>query len=108
MTADMTDVERILHLKFRMPNADTGQLLGLMQSAMPFYQATGARARLLRNVDDPGQFIQVIEYRVPEMLESNRQAIASDPMIQSYLRTWRTLVPGGVEVDLYEDVTAGS
>ncbi len=99
------DVERILHFKFRMPNADTGQLTALMQSAMPFYQVSGARARLLRNVDDPGQFIQVLEYKVPEMLESNRQAIAADPMIQGYLRAWRTLVPGGVEVDVYEDVT---
>jgi hypothetical protein len=99
------DVERILHFKFRMPNADTGQLTALIQSAMPFYQASGARTRLLRNVDDPTQFIQVLEYKVPEMLETNRQAIASDPMIQGYLRAWRALVPGGVEVDVYEDVT---
>jgi hypothetical protein len=99
------DVERILHFKFRMPNADTGQLMALVQSAMPFYQASGAHTRLLRNVDDPTQFIQVLEYKVPEMLETNRQAIASDPMIQGYLRAWRALVPGGVEVDVYEDVT---
>jgi hypothetical protein len=99
------DVERILHFKFRMPNADAGQLTALMQSAMPFYQASGARARLLRNVDDPSQFIQVLEYRVPEMLETNRQAIAADAMIQGYLRAWRTLIPGGIEVDVYEDVT---
>ena len=98
-------VERILHFKFRMPNADTDQLMALVQSAMPFYQASGARTRLLRNVDDPSQFIQVLEYRVPEMLETNRQAIAGDPMIQGYLRAWRTLVPGGVEVDVYQDVT---
>lgn len=99
------DVERILHFKFRMPNADTGQLTALMQSAMPFYQASGARARLLRNVDDPSQFIQVLEYKVPEMLEMNRQAIAGDAMIQGYLRVWRTLIPGSIEVDVYEDVT---
>ena len=99
------DVERILHFKFRMPNADAAQLTALMQSAMPFYQASGARARLLRNVDDPGQFMQVLEYKVPEMLETNRQAIAADPMIQGYLRAWRTLVPGSVEVEVFEDVT---
>ncbi|MFL5028341.1 MAG: hypothetical protein ACJ8E1_00590 [Xanthobacteraceae bacterium] len=99
------DVERILHFKFRMPNADTDQLMALVQSAMPFYQASGARTRLLRNDDYPSQFIQVLEYRVPEMLETNRQAIAGDPMIQGYLRAWRTLVPGGVEVDVYQDVT---
>jgi hypothetical protein len=99
------DVERILHFKFRMPNADTSQLTALIQSAMPFYQVSGARTRLLRNVDDPSQFIQVLEYKVPEMLESNRQAIAADSMVQGYLRAWRTLVPGGIEVDVYEDVT---
>ena len=104
--AEATNVQRILHFKFRMPNADTDQLVALVKSAMPFYQAaSGARARLLRNVDDPSQFIQVLEYEVPQMLEMNRQAIAGDPLFQSYLRTWRTLVPGGVEVDVYEDVT---
>jgi len=99
------DVERILHFKFRMPNADTVQLSALIQSAMPFFQVSGARTRILRNVDDPSQFIQVVEYKVPEMLETNRQAIAAEPMIQGYLRAWRTLIPGGIEVDVYEDVT---
>jgi len=97
-------VQRILHFKFRMPGAETSHLVALLKSAMPFYQASGARARLLRNVDDPGEFIQVLEYKVPEMLELNRQAIASDPMLQGFLRTWRTLVPGSVEVDVYEEV----
>jgi hypothetical protein len=103
--AEKSDLERILHFKFRMTGADTTQLTALVKSAMPLYQMAGARARLLRNADDPSQFIQVVEYKIPEMFESNRQAIAGDPMIQSWLRTWRTLVPGGVEVDVYEDVT---
>jgi len=101
--ADTGDLERILHFKFRM--TDAAQLMTLVQSAMPLYQMVGAKVRLLRNADDPNQFIQVVEYTVHQMIESNRQAIASDPMIQGWLRTWRTLVPGGVEVDVYEDVT---
>jgi hypothetical protein len=105
MTPESKNVERILHFKFRAPTPDTSQLVALLKSAMPFYQASGTRARLLRNADDPNQFIHEVEYTIPEMIESNRQAIAGDPMIQSYLRTWRTLVPGGVEVDVYEDVT---
>ena len=98
-------VERILHFRFRAPGTDMSQVVALLKSAMPFYQASGTRTRFLRNVDDPGQFIQELEYSIPEMMEANRQAIASDPMFQSYLRTWRQLVPGGVEVDVYEDVT---
>jgi hypothetical protein len=81
MSAETKDVERILQFKFRSPTADTSQLVALIKSAMPFYQASGvSHARLLRNVDDPSQFIQVLEYKVPEMLEMNRQAIAGDAM----------------------------
>ena len=105
MMPDGKNLERILHFRFRAPAADAAQLVALLKSAMPFYQASGTRARLLRNVDDPSQFIQELAYQVPEMIEANRQAIVSDPMIQGYLRTWRTLVPGGVEMDVYEDVT---
>jgi hypothetical protein len=105
MNKDTRHVERILHFKFRSPTADTSQLLALLQSAMPFYQASGVtRARLLRNVDDPNEFIQVLEYEVAEMIEMNRQAIAGDAMMQSYLRAWRSLVPGGIEVDVFEEV----
>src|SRR5215510_11863351 len=99
------NVERVLHFRFRASGVDMSQLLALLKSTMPFYQVSGTRMRLLRNVDDPSQFIQELEYSVPEMFEANRQAIAGDPTIQTYLRTWRQLVPGGVEVDVYEDVT---
>src|SRR5690242_19652352 len=99
------NVERVVHFRFRAAGVDMSQLLTLARSAAPFWQVSGARMRILRNVDDPGQFIQELEYTVPEMFEANRQAIASDPTIQTYLRTWRQLVPGGVEVDVYEDVT---
>ena len=104
MTEDK-HVERILHFRFRASGVDMSQLITLLKSAMPFYQASGTRTRFLRNVDDPSQFIQELEYTVPEMFEANRQAIASDPTIQTYLRTWRQVVPGGVDVDVYEDVT---
>jgi hypothetical protein len=105
MNAETNNVERILQFKFRAPTADAGQLVALIRSAMPFYQASGIKqARLLRNVDDPGQFMQVLEYQVPEMVEVNRQAIAGDAMMQGYLRAWRALVPGGIEVDVYEEI----
>jgi hypothetical protein len=102
---DKANLQRILHFKFRSPTADTSQLVALIQSAMPFYQVSGVtQARLLRNVDDPSQFIQVLEYEVSEMMEMNRQAIASDAMMQGYLRAWRSLIPGGIEVDVFEEV----
>ena len=105
MNQEPHTVERILQFKFRSPNIELSQLLAMIESARPFYQASGIKSsRLLRNVDDPGQFIQVVEYTVPEMMEINRQAIAGDAMIQGYLRAWRSIVPGGVEVDVFEEL----
>ena len=99
-------VRRILQLRMRSPTPDTAQLLSFVKAAIPFYQAFGnTRVRLLRNVDDPAQFIQEIEYDMEATFELNRQKVASDPMIQGTLRTWRSIFPGAVEIDVYEDVT---
>ena len=77
----------------------------MAQASAPFYQLFGeAKVRLLHNVDDPGKFIQVIEYETPASFELNRQKIAGDVRMQSYLQTWRAMLPGGVEIDVYQDV----
>jgi hypothetical protein len=103
------NVRRIVQIKVRTPGADYTQLLALAKTAIPFFRALGgARVRLLRNVDDPTQFIQAIDYETDEALELNRHRIASDPMIQGYLQAWRTLTMGAVEIDVYEDVAEGS
>jgi hypothetical protein len=98
-------VRRTLHLKFTLPTADSTQLAALVKASAPFYQIFGdARVRLLQNVDDPSKYIQEIEYEAPESLELNRQKIASDPRMQSYLLAWRAMFPGAVEVDMYQEV----
>jgi hypothetical protein len=63
----------------------------------------GAAMRLLQNVDDPARFIQEIEYDTHEVIELNRQRVASDPQVQAYLRTWRSFFPGSVEIDVYQE-----
>jgi hypothetical protein len=98
-------VERILHFRMRTTTTSATQLLSIVKAAIPFYQAGGGRVRVLRNVDDPGQIVQVIEYDMDAALEMNRQRIASDPAMQTYLMGWRSLLQGAVEVDVYEDVT---
>lgn len=102
-------VRRVLQLRMRAPTPDTTQLLSFAKAAIPFYQAFGnTRVRLLRNVDDPAQLIQEIEYDIEPSIELNRQKVASDPTIQTYLRTWRSMFPGAIEVDVFEDVTDGA
>ena len=97
-------LRRTLHFKFTMPNADSAQI-AMIKAMAPFYKMFGeTRIRLLQNVDDPAKFIQEIEYEAPEGLEINRQQIASDVRMQTYLQAWRSMLPGGVEVDVYKEV----
>ena len=71
----------------------------------PFFQMFGnANFRLLRNADDPTKFIQVIEYETPEAFEMNRQSLASDMRMQAFLAAWRAMLPGALEVDVYQEV----
>jgi hypothetical protein len=100
-------VRRTMHVRVKTPGMDAGQLMSLAKAAIPFYEAFGgARIRLLRNVDDPSQFMQVVEYETDAGLELNRQKIASDPMMRTYLESWRMVLKAAPEIDVYEDVTS--
>jgi hypothetical protein len=107
MANDATKANRTLCVKFRTPSADaTTLLVTMIKNAFPLYKAFGdAKVRVLRNVDDQTQFLQVIEYQTDRAFELNRQKLASDPVVQAYLQTCRSLFPGALEVDVYEDVT---
>jgi hypothetical protein len=105
MAGEDGNVRRVLQLRIR-ALGDPGQFLALMKSATPFYQALGGRRfRFLRNVDDPALFLVEIEYEAHAALELNRQKVASDPMVRSFLQGWRTMLAGSAEFDVYEDVS---
>ena len=105
MAGDGDNVQRVLQFRVR-PLGDPGPFLALMKSATPFYQALGSkRVRLLRNVDDPAQLLMEIEYETHAGLELNRQKVASDPMVRTFLQGWRAMLAGNAEVDVYEDVS---
>jgi hypothetical protein len=88
-----------------MPGADPAQLSAMMKSAKPFWEFFGTmRMRLLQNVDDPGRFIQVIDYEADEAVELNRQRIAGDVRMQGFVQAWRSMLPGAIEIDVYEEV----
>jgi hypothetical protein len=98
-------VRRTLHLKFTLPSSDSGQLAAMIKAAAPFYQIFGnAQVRLLQNADDPGKYIQEIEYEAHEDWELNRQRMATDLRMQTFLQTWRAMFPGAVEIDVYQIV----
>ena len=83
MANEDKQVRRILHFRFTLPDA-SAEMLAMMKSASPFFGMFGnAKMRLLRNADDPKRFIQELDYETPETIETNRQKVASDPMVQA-------------------------
>lgn len=97
-----TTIRRTLHFRFTMVNAPA-QVLEMLKTPAPFFQFFGeAKVQLLQNVDDTNRYLQVIEYTAPEAMEANRHQIASDPRIQAYIQAWRSMFPGGIEIDIYE------
>jgi hypothetical protein len=98
-------VRRVLQMRMRVIG-EAAQFLALMKSATPFYRALGGgRFRFLRNVDDPAQLLVEIEYEAHSALELNRQKVASDPMVRTFLQGWRAMLAGSAEFEVYEDVT---
>jgi hypothetical protein len=100
-------VYRVLQLKFTLPTPDPGQFVGLIKATAPYYEMFGSKqVRVLQNVDNPSQFVQIIDYEVHESLETSRQQIAADPRLQAFLQAWRQMFPGSVEIDVFREVHA--
>jgi len=98
-------VRRTLQMRFTLPTGDSSQLIAMIKAAAPFYQMFGnAQVRLLQNVDDPAKLIQEIEYDAHEGWELNRQRIAGDVRMQTFLQTWRAMFPGALEIDVFQEV----
>jgi hypothetical protein len=98
-------VRRVLQLKFTVPSTEPSRFAAFIKAAEPYYGLFGGRQmRLLQNVDQPSQFIQVIDYEVDETVESSRKQFAGDPRLQAFLQAWRTMFPGTVEIDIFEEI----
>lgn len=98
-------VRRVLHMKLRAVG-DPQQMLVLLQGATPFYRAFGtSQVRILKNIDDPAQFLVEFVYEADAGLELNRQKVASDPMLRNFLTGWKQMLAGSADMDVYEDVS---
>jgi quinol monooxygenase YgiN len=95
----------VLHLRLRCDPKDRDQLLSFMHEAVPFYEEPGGiRIRLLEDMTDPSRFIEIVEYETEEAYERDRPRVESDGRMQVYLRRWRSLLNGPVELETYKEV----
>jgi hypothetical protein len=98
-------VRRTLQFKFTLPNTDSSHLVALLSAARPFHEAFGGKKfRLLQNVDDPTRYVQEIEYETHEALEFNRQRFASDPRVQATVQSWRAMLGGSIEIEVFQEI----
>ena len=98
-------ISRVLQLKFTLRTTDPTQFAALIKATAPYYELFGGKqVRLLQNVDNPAQFIQIIDYEIHQSFETSRQQIAGDPRLQAFLQAWRQMFPGTVEVDVFREV----
>ena len=105
MAEPAEDIKRVLQIKMR-ALGDPQQVLALIRGAAPFYRTLGGTGfRVLQNVDDPAQLLIEIEYAAHAALELNRQKVASDPMVRTFLQGWRAILAGSADMDVYKDVT---
>lgn len=96
-----------MHLRLQIDPADQSSLFDLLREAIPFYeQPGGIRIRLLRSRDAPERYIEVVEYASALAYDQDQQRVSSDQRMASYLKRWRALFAGPLEVETYEDVTA--
>ena len=98
-------LRRIVQFKFTLPTSDPGHFVSFLKAAKPYYELLGGKEfRLLQNVDQPAQFVQLVDYEVDASLETSRQQIAGDPRLQTFLQAWRSMFPGTVEIDIFREV----
>ena len=98
-------LRRVLHIKMR-ALGEPSQVIALIRSSAPFYRAMGGTGfRVLQNVDDPAQILVEIEYEANAALELNRNKVASDPMMRTFLQGWRAILAGNADIYVYENVT---
>jgi hypothetical protein len=105
MTETKDGLRRVLHIKMR-ALGEPSQVIALIRSSAPFYRAMGGGGfRVLQNVDDPAQILVEIEYEANAALELNRNKVASDPMMRTFLQGWRAILAGNADIYVYENVT---
>ena len=96
----------IIQLRGRVAEGRWDDLVSFLRKAIPFYEEPGGiRTRLLRDVDVPDAFIEVIEYETEASYAADQRRVAGDPAMIARLAEWRGLLAGPVEVQTLRDVT---
>ena len=96
----------IIQLRGRVVAGRWDDLVSFLRKAIPFYEEPGGiRVRLLRDVEDPDVFIEVIEYGTEASYAADQHRVEHDPAMIARLEEWRGLLAGPVEVQTLREIT---
>lgn len=96
----------VILLRGRVQPGRRDDLVRFLREAVPCYERPGRiLTRLLRNVDDRDEFVEVIEYGDRSTYERDQDRVASDPEMRAYLERWHSLLAGPPTVETYEELT---
>jgi hypothetical protein len=96
----------VLHLQFACREPVGGDLTAYLRRAIPFYQSIpGVSVRLLRSLDRPGQFLEIIEYADEDAFRADEKRVADDERMHSLLAQWRELLTEPPVVEHFADIT---
>jgi quinol monooxygenase YgiN len=97
----------VLHLQFDCREPTGHDLTMYLRQAVPFYQSLrGVNVRLLRSLDRPGRFVEIIEYADEEAFLADKNRVSHDEQMQSFLAQWRELLTEPAAVEHFADITA--
>lgn len=83
------------------------ELAGYLSKAVPFYRSlAGVNVRLLRSLDRPGRFVEIIEYATDEAFQADQVRVAHDKQMQDLLAEWRGLLVEPPLVEHFADITS--
>jgi hypothetical protein len=96
----------IIHLRGRVAEGRWGDLVSFLRMAIPFYEEPGGiHVRLLRDVEAPDAFIEVIEYETEESYTRDQRRVEGDPDMIARLEEWRGLLADSIEMQTLREVT---
>lgn len=97
----------VLMLHITTPPGGRDHLIDFLRQALPYYQEPGGiRVRLLSSIDQPEEYIEMIEYQTREGYLCDQQRVTQDVKMKGYLNQWYTLLEGRVIAKPYFDLSA--
>jgi hypothetical protein len=95
----------VLQLGLQCREQSGQDLIEFLRRAKPFYESLpGVKVTLLRSLDRPGHFIEVVEYTTQEAFQADLGRLSADERMKGFLAEWRELLTDPPEVEHFAEV----